>query len=96
MSGCEVSTQDDYRDAVFRLLPNVSYLDGYDRHDIKAPDSDNGNTPIACSSNVRVPGQRVDSHCNLGQKVAVVTCFCPLEGALMTVKLAVTLELARY
>ncbi|XP_019719248.1 acidic leucine-rich nuclear phosphoprotein 32 family member E-like [Hippocampus comes] len=41
VSGCEVSTQDDYRDAVFRLLPNVSYLDGYDRHDNEAPDSDN-------------------------------------------------------
>ncbi|XP_061552878.1 acidic leucine-rich nuclear phosphoprotein 32 family member E-like isoform X5 [Phycodurus eques] len=42
-SGCEVSTRDDYRDGVFRLLPHVMYLDGYDRHDNKAPHSDNGN-----------------------------------------------------
>ncbi|XP_061552877.1 acidic leucine-rich nuclear phosphoprotein 32 family member E-like isoform X4 [Phycodurus eques] len=40
-SGCEVSTRDDYRDGVFRLLPHVMYLDGYDRHDNKAPHSDN-------------------------------------------------------
>ncbi|XP_061650762.1 acidic leucine-rich nuclear phosphoprotein 32 family member E-like isoform X2 [Phyllopteryx taeniolatus] len=40
-SGCEVSARDDYRDGVFRLLPHVMYLDGYDRHDNKAPHSDN-------------------------------------------------------
>ncbi|XP_061885827.1 acidic leucine-rich nuclear phosphoprotein 32 family member E-like [Entelurus aequoreus] len=38
--GCEVTTLDDYRDTVFRLLPNVTYLDGYDRQDNEAPDSD--------------------------------------------------------
>ncbi|KAM9805560.1 acidic leucine-rich nuclear phosphoprotein 32 family member E-like isoform X2 [Syngnathus typhle] len=40
VSSCEVSAQDDYRKAVFRLLPNITYLDGYDRHDNEAPDSD--------------------------------------------------------
>ncbi|XP_061699562.1 acidic leucine-rich nuclear phosphoprotein 32 family member E-like isoform X1 [Syngnathoides biaculeatus] len=39
-SGCKVSTGDDYRDAVFRLLPHITYLDGYDRHDNTAPLSD--------------------------------------------------------
>ncbi|XP_054639109.1 acidic leucine-rich nuclear phosphoprotein 32 family member E-like [Dunckerocampus dactyliophorus] len=39
--GCEVTTLDDYRDDVFRLLPHVTFLDGYDRHDNEAPDSDN-------------------------------------------------------
>ncbi|XP_077433117.1 acidic leucine-rich nuclear phosphoprotein 32 family member D-like [Vanacampus margaritifer] len=42
VSGCEVSARDDYRHAVFRLLPSVAYLDGYDRHDNRAPHSDNG------------------------------------------------------
>lgn len=37
---CEVTNLNDYRESVFRLLPQLTYLDGYDREDREAPDSD--------------------------------------------------------
>uniref|UniRef100_G3NFQ9 Acidic leucine-rich nuclear phosphoprotein 32 family member n=1 Tax=Gasterosteus aculeatus aculeatus TaxID=481459 RepID=G3NFQ9_GASAC len=37
---CEVSTLDDYTDAVFELLPQLTFLDGYDHEDNEAPDSE--------------------------------------------------------
>uniref|UniRef100_A0A8D1AFD3 Acidic leucine-rich nuclear phosphoprotein 32 family member n=2 Tax=Sus scrofa TaxID=9823 RepID=A0A8D1AFD3_PIG len=37
---CEVTNLNDYRESVFKLLPQLSYLDGYDRDDGEAPDSD--------------------------------------------------------
>ncbi|XP_051016206.1 acidic leucine-rich nuclear phosphoprotein 32 family member B-like [Acomys russatus] len=37
--GCEVTTLNDYRESVFKLLPQLSYLDGYDREDQEASDS---------------------------------------------------------
>ncbi|XP_053128615.1 acidic leucine-rich nuclear phosphoprotein 32 family member A isoform X1 [Hemicordylus capensis] len=37
---CEVTNLNDYRDNVFKLLPQLTYLDGYDRADKEAPDSD--------------------------------------------------------
>ncbi|XP_069032850.1 acidic leucine-rich nuclear phosphoprotein 32 family member E-like isoform X2 [Embiotoca jacksoni] len=37
---CEVTTLDDYRDGVFELLPQLTYLDGYDQEDNEVPDSD--------------------------------------------------------
>ncbi|EPY87050.1 hypothetical protein CB1_000275002 [Camelus ferus] len=37
---CEVTNLNDYRENVFKLLPQLSYLDGYDRDDKEAPDSD--------------------------------------------------------
>ncbi|KAM5182924.1 acidic leucine-rich nuclear phosphoprotein 32 family member B isoform 3-T3 [Callospermophilus lateralis] len=37
---CEVTNLNDYRESVFRLLPQLTYLDGYDREDGEAPDSD--------------------------------------------------------
>nr|XP_061789727.1 acidic leucine-rich nuclear phosphoprotein 32 family member E-like isoform X6 [Nerophis lumbriciformis] len=43
--GCEAGVRDDHRDAVFRLLPQITYLDGFDRHDEEAPDSDDGEPP---------------------------------------------------
>lgn len=41
---CEVSTLEDYRESVFELLPQLTYLDGYDQEDNEVPDSeaDNG------------------------------------------------------
>ncbi|XP_068612748.1 acidic leucine-rich nuclear phosphoprotein 32 family member E-like isoform X2 [Brachionichthys hirsutus] len=36
---CEVSTMDDYRDGVFELLPQLTYLDGYDQEDNEVPES---------------------------------------------------------
>nr|XP_044613120.1 LOW QUALITY PROTEIN: acidic leucine-rich nuclear phosphoprotein 32 family member B-like [Equus asinus] len=36
----EVTNLNDYRDSVFKLLPQLTYLDGYDREDQEAPDSD--------------------------------------------------------
>ncbi|XP_046898667.1 acidic leucine-rich nuclear phosphoprotein 32 family member A [Hypomesus transpacificus] len=37
---CEVTNLNDYRDNVFKLLPQLTYLDGYDKNDKEAPDSD--------------------------------------------------------
>ncbi|XP_057228249.1 acidic leucine-rich nuclear phosphoprotein 32 family member A [Malurus melanocephalus] len=37
---CEVTNLNDYRENVFKLLPQLTFLDGYDRDDKEAPDSD--------------------------------------------------------
>lgn len=37
---CEVTTLDDYREAVFELLSQLTYLDGYDQEDNEAPNSE--------------------------------------------------------
>ncbi|XP_062871479.1 acidic leucine-rich nuclear phosphoprotein 32 family member B-like [Trichomycterus rosablanca] len=37
---CEVTTLDDYRPSVFKLLPQIIYLDGYDCEDREVSDSD--------------------------------------------------------
>ncbi|RVE76162.1 hypothetical protein OJAV_G00005610 [Oryzias javanicus] len=37
---CEVTNLNDYRDSVFKLLPQLTYLDGYDIADREASDSD--------------------------------------------------------
>ncbi|XP_053574474.1 acidic leucine-rich nuclear phosphoprotein 32 family member A isoform X2 [Bombina bombina] len=37
---CEVTNLNDYRENVFKLLPQLTYLDGYDRNEKEAPDSD--------------------------------------------------------
>ncbi|KAM8877618.1 acidic leucine-rich nuclear phosphoprotein 32 family member A [Synchiropus splendidus] len=37
---CEVTNLNEYRDNVFKLLPQLTYLDGYDKDDKEASDSD--------------------------------------------------------
>ncbi|XP_073698165.1 acidic leucine-rich nuclear phosphoprotein 32 family member B isoform X1 [Garra rufa] len=37
---CEVTNLNDYRESVFKLLPQLTYLDGYDMDDREASDSD--------------------------------------------------------
>lgn len=37
---CEVTMLINYRDSVFGLLPQLTYLDGFDASDKEAPDSD--------------------------------------------------------
>ncbi|XP_051983407.1 acidic leucine-rich nuclear phosphoprotein 32 family member B-like isoform X4 [Xyrauchen texanus] len=37
---CEVTNLNDYRESVFKLLPQLAYLDGYDMDDQEASDSD--------------------------------------------------------
>ncbi|XP_008299721.1 acidic leucine-rich nuclear phosphoprotein 32 family member B-like [Stegastes partitus] len=37
---CEVTNLADYRDSIFKLLPQLIYLDGYDADDCEASDSD--------------------------------------------------------
>ncbi|MBN3303802.1 AN32B protein, partial [Amia calva] len=37
---CEVTNLNDYRESVFKLLPQLTYLDGYDIEDQEASDSD--------------------------------------------------------
>ncbi|KAM9344295.1 acidic leucine-rich nuclear phosphoprotein 32 family member E-like [Pholidichthys leucotaenia] len=47
---CEITALDDYRDAVFELLPQITYLDGFDQEDNEVPDSeaDNDDEDEAC------------------------------------------------
>nr|XP_040044310.1 acidic leucine-rich nuclear phosphoprotein 32 family member E isoform X1 [Gasterosteus aculeatus aculeatus] len=37
---CDITSLEDYRDSVFELLPQVTYLDGFDQEDNEAPDSE--------------------------------------------------------
>ncbi|XP_030075796.1 acidic leucine-rich nuclear phosphoprotein 32 family member B [Microcaecilia unicolor] len=37
---CEVTMLNNYRESVFELLPQLTYLDGFDADDQEAPDSD--------------------------------------------------------
>lgn len=37
---CEVTNLNGYRESVFNLLPQLTYLDGYDAEDREASDSD--------------------------------------------------------
>lgn len=37
---CEVTMLINYRESVFTLLPQLTYLDGFDADDQEAPDSD--------------------------------------------------------
>lgn len=37
---CEVTSLSTYRDSVFSLIPNLIYLDGFDRDDQEAPDDE--------------------------------------------------------
>ncbi|XP_028836058.1 acidic leucine-rich nuclear phosphoprotein 32 family member E-like [Denticeps clupeoides] len=37
---CEITSLEDYRDGIFELLPQVTYLDGFDQEDNEAPDSE--------------------------------------------------------
>ena len=37
---CEVTNMNDYRESVFKLLPQLTYMDGYDQEDQEEPDSD--------------------------------------------------------
>ena len=49
---CDITSLGDYREGVFELLPQLTYLDGYDQEDNEdndVPDSDNGEQ-VAVSS----------------------------------------------
>ncbi|XP_026205639.1 acidic leucine-rich nuclear phosphoprotein 32 family member E isoform X3 [Anabas testudineus] len=37
---CEITSLEDYRESVFELLPQITYLDGFDQEDNEAPDSE--------------------------------------------------------
>ena len=42
---CEVTQLDDYREQVFELLPNLKYLDGFDKNDKEADDDEEDGEP---------------------------------------------------
>ncbi|XP_009955384.1 PREDICTED: acidic leucine-rich nuclear phosphoprotein 32 family member E isoform X4 [Leptosomus discolor] len=37
---CEITNLEDYRDSIFELLHQITYLDGFDQEDNEAPDSE--------------------------------------------------------
>ncbi len=43
---CEVTTQNNYREKVFELLPNLKHLDGLDQQDNEAEGSSEGEDDI--------------------------------------------------
>ncbi|XP_067367564.1 acidic leucine-rich nuclear phosphoprotein 32 family member E-like isoform X3 [Channa argus] len=43
---CEVTTLDDYRESVFELVPQLTYLDGYDQEDNEVSDSEADNDVV--------------------------------------------------
>ena len=50
MFNCEITNLEDYRESIFELLQQITYLDGFDQEDNEAPDSeeedDEGNHSI--------------------------------------------------
>lgn len=40
MFNCEITNLEDYRESVFELLHQITYLDGFDQEDNEAPDSE--------------------------------------------------------
>lgn len=57
---CEVTNLNDYRESVFKLLPQLTYLDGYDMEDREASDSDG-----------EVDGDGVDDEDDEGERFVV-------------------------
>lgn len=49
---CDVSSLEDYRDSVFKLLPQITFLDGFDPEDNEVPDSEDGEQrrPNSCQN----------------------------------------------
>lgn len=47
---CEITSLEDYRESVFDLLPQVTYLDGFDQEDNEAPDSEANDEGDACGA----------------------------------------------
>ncbi|MBN3324283.1 AN32E protein, partial [Atractosteus spatula] len=37
---CEITSLEEYRESIFELLPQITYLDGFDQEDNEAPDSE--------------------------------------------------------
>ena len=37
---CEITNKDEYRESVFEVLPQITYLDGYDKDDKECLDDD--------------------------------------------------------
>ncbi|KAI2518915.1 ANP32E isoform 10, partial [Pan troglodytes] len=37
---CEITNLEDYRESIFELLQQITYLDGFDQEDNEAPDSE--------------------------------------------------------
>lgn len=65
---CEVTNLNDYRESVFKLLPQLTYLDGYDtedREDIEVygdgtdDDEDEGKAPSCPSGKLRQGNPRL-------------------------------------
>jgi len=42
---CDVTSQDDYRENVFELLPQLTFLDGFDQDDNEDEEDDDGEVP---------------------------------------------------
>lgn len=67
---CEITNLEDYRDSIFELLQQITYLDGFDQEDNEAPDSedddDEGNFPKYSVARSSVLCSRCQCECSLG------------------------------
>lgn len=60
---CEVTNLADYKESIFNLLPQLTYLDGFDIDDCEASDSDDGVDDEDAEGNKRMPQTRAGGQC---------------------------------
>ncbi|XP_029381828.1 acidic leucine-rich nuclear phosphoprotein 32 family member D-like isoform X5 [Echeneis naucrates] len=70
---CEVTNLADYRESIFKLLPQLTYLDGYDIEDCEASDSDGEGDGIE--------DEDEEGESSVSESVQQLRCvFCITEG----------------
>lgn len=69
---CEITNLEDYRDSIFELLQQITYLDGFDQEDNEAPDSeddDDEGKKLATTSRTTEWYKARGQTCDLGEKL---------------------------
>lgn len=90
---CEITNLEDYRESIFELLQQITYLDGFDQEDNEAPDSeeedddDEGEAlsllftclEIGCLCSSGCAGIHCVDQADPKQRA---TCLCPLRAGI--------------
>lgn len=79
---CEVTNLDNYRESIFKLLPQLTYLDGFDIDDCEASDSDGEDDGVDDEDEEGEQGttQREKKEGNVGVSPASAVCVYVSEG----------------
>lgn len=75
---CEVTNLADYREPIFKLLPQLTYLDGYDIDDCEASDSDGEGDGVEDEDEEGKHYHRYPSILMKEQKVCTFLTFVPV------------------